>query len=77
MKLKPEILKRIINAIAKTREDEIGCEECFNKLNTFVEQKLEGKSPEIALPLVHDHLLKCKDCREEYEALLVAISELI
>jgi predicted anti-sigma-YlaC factor YlaD len=25
------------------------------------------------MPLVHDHLSKCEDCREVYEALLIAI----
>lgn len=77
MKLKPEILKRLIHAIATTREDEIGCDECFAQLSVFAEQKLKGRTTEKALPLVHDHLLKCKECREEYEALLIAITELI
>lgn len=77
MKLKPEVLKGILKAIANTRKDEIGCDECISQLNMFAEQKLQGKAPEKALPLVHDHLLKCKDCREEYEALLIAISELL
>jgi len=58
------------------RPDEIGCDECFEKMDTFAEMELAGKSPEEAMPLVQDHLMKCKDCCEEYEALLEAIKQL-
>jgi len=66
----------MIRAIKMTRENEIGCDECFDKLNEFAEMELAGKSPEIALPLVKDHLQKCGECREEYMALLEALQEL-
>lgn len=59
-----------------TRPDEIGCDECFEKLDKFAEMELAGKSPGKAMPLVQDHLNKCGDCREEYEALLEALKEL-
>lgn len=59
-----------------TVPDEIGCDECFDKLNEFAEMELAGKSPEKALPLVADHLKKCGECRQEYEALLAALEEL-
>ncbi len=76
MKLSKDILKSMIRAIKMTREDEIGCDECFDKLNDFAEMHLSDKSPEKALPLVHDHLQKCGDCREEFLALLEALKEL-
>lgn len=63
----------MLRAIIGTREDEIGCNECFDQLDEFIELKLKGKSPEEAMPLVQDHLKRCKDCREEYEALLEAL----
>lgn len=59
-----------------TREDEIGCDECFDRLSEFAELELTGKTPEKSLPLVHDHLTKCGDCREEYEALLISLKTL-
>jgi len=57
----------------QSRPDEIGCDDCFEKLHDFAEMKLRGKSPEEAMPLVQDHLNRCSDCREEYEALLEAL----
>jgi len=76
MNLSPDFLKKMIKMLAATRPDEIGCDECFEQLSEFAERKLAGKSPEKALPLVQDHLMKCKDCREEYEALLDALREI-
>ncbi|MFU8859283.1 MAG: anti-sigma factor family protein [Cyclonatronaceae bacterium] len=76
MKLTSGILKKLIRAIRMTREDEIGCDDCFEQMNEFVELELAGKSPETVLPLVHDHLAKCPDCREEYEALVRSLQEL-
>lgn len=66
----------MLRAILNTSEEELGCEECFEQLDEFIEMKLKGKSPEEAMPLVHEHLKKCKDCREEYEALLEALRNL-
>ncbi len=34
---------------------------------------LAGKNAAEALPLVQDHLERCGDCREEFEALLAAL----
>ncbi len=56
-----------------TREEEIGCDECFEQLDRFVEMELSGLNVAEAMPLVQDHLEKCGDCREEFEALLEAL----
>ena len=71
--LNPDDLKRVVRAIAETREEEIGCDECFERLDLFVETKLSGLDAAAAMPLVQDHLDKCGDCREEFEALLIAL----
>jgi len=71
--LDPEMLKQMARGIATTRPDEIGCDECFEQLDQFVEMTLDGKSAAEAMPLVQDHLHRCGDCREEFEALLTAI----
>lgn len=72
-KLESQKLKQLVRAIATTRPDEIGCDECFEKLDCFVEMALAGKDAADAMPLVQDHLDRCRDCREEFEALLAAL----
>ena len=73
MKLNIDALKKIISKIPHTHEYEIGCDECFDKLHTFAEMELEGKSPEKVMPLIREHLDNCGECRQEYQALLDAI----
>jgi hypothetical protein len=62
-------LNKLVRAVAETRESEIGCDECFEQMDRFAEIEFSAS----AMPLVHDHLSKCEDCREVYEALLIAI----
>lgn len=73
MKITKDFIKKLINAAVNSRSDEIGCDECFEQLHNFAEMKLEGKTPEEAMPLVQDHLNRCGDCKEEYQALLEAL----
>lgn len=73
MKLTKDHLIKIIQAAFTSGPNEIGCDDCFNKLHRFAELKLEGKSPEEAMPLVKDHLNRCGECEEEFEVLLEAL----
>ncbi len=74
MGLDPDLLKQMARGIATTRPDEIGCAECFRQMDQFVDMSLAGKDAAQAMPLVQDHLNRCGDCREEFEALLAAVS---
>jgi hypothetical protein len=76
MKVEPAVLKGMVRNVLTTREDEIGCEECFEEIDRFVEITLAGKDAAEAMPLVQDHLTRCRDCREEFEALLRALRDL-
>ena len=74
--LEAQPLKRMVRGIVTAHPDEIGCDECFEQLDQFVEMQLAGKDVAQAMPLVHDHLVRCRDCREEFEALLAALRAL-
>lgn len=76
MTLDLDTLKQMVRGIITTHPDEIGCDECFEQLDRFVEIKLAGKNAAEAMPLVQDHLEHCDDCREEFEALLAALRAL-
>lgn len=66
-------LNNLVRAVAETREREIGCDECFERMDRLAEIEFSGSDAAMAMPLVHDHLRKCEDCRDQYEALLIAI----
>lgn len=66
-------LKKMVRTIVTSRPDEIGCDECFEQLDRFVEMRLAGEEIPEAMRLVQDHLERCDDCQEESEALLAAL----
>ncbi len=68
-----DIFRMLLREIAETREVEIGCDECFEQVDRFVEMKLSGLDTAQAMPLVQEHLEICGECREEFEALLLAL----
>ena len=59
--------------VGETRETEIACDECFERLDSFAETELSGVEASTMMPLVGDHLDKCADCRSKFEALLTAL----
>jgi hypothetical protein len=61
---------KLVRVVAETHEIEIGCEECFERLDSFAETEISGVNASVAMPLVGDHLDKCADCRSKFEALL-------
>lgn len=71
--LTPELIGSMVKGVLSTRPDELDCDECFIELDAFADMHLVGKRAEDALPLVQDHLNRCKDCREEFEALMLAL----
>jgi hypothetical protein len=64
---------KLVRAVAETHETEIGCDECFERLDLFAETAISGAEASVAMPLVGDHLDKCADCRSKFEALLTAL----
>lgn len=71
-----QAMKRLLRSLANINPDEIGCDDCFEVVDQFVELELAGKDADEALPLVKDHLNRCDACLEEYRALYQAVKML-
>jgi hypothetical protein len=71
--LKRDDIVKLVKVVAETREIEIGCDECFERLDSLAETELSGVDASGAMPLVRDHLVKCADCRGTFEALLSSL----
>jgi hypothetical protein len=55
-------------------EPEVGCDECFDELDRFVELELAGSNADAAVPGLRAHLDGCPACREEHDSLLALVS---
>jgi hypothetical protein len=62
-------LKQSLGRLLGPREREIGCDECFEQLDVYVELELAGRDVDSALPGFRPHLEGCPACRDEHESL--------
>ena len=58
-------LKRLLGPA----EREVLCDECFERLDEYVELELQGERADERLPGLRAHLEGCPACREDYESL--------
>jgi hypothetical protein len=65
---RPDV-KQALGRLLGPAEPEIGCDECFARLDEYVELKLVGENADTAVPGLRAHLTGCPACREEYESL--------
>ena len=48
---------------------ELGCEECFDQLDRYVELELSGADADAVVPGMRAHLRGCPACVEEHQSL--------
>jgi hypothetical protein len=62
-------LRRLLQNIATTEDEEISCTECFDLASRYVELEVTGRADDHTLPRLRQHLQQCGVCREEYQVL--------
>jgi anti-sigma factor RsiW len=62
-------LEQAVGRVLGPAEQEIGCDECFEELDRYVDLELAGKDADAAVPGLRAHLAGCPACREEFESL--------
>ena len=68
-------LRQTLGRLLGPAEPEIGCDECFARLDEYVEVELAGGNADAVVPGLHAHLTGCPACREEYESLRALAAE--
>jgi hypothetical protein len=54
---------------------DVGCDECFQELDRYVELELAGADADAAVPGLRAHLEGCPACREEHDSLLAFVGK--
>ena len=62
-------LKQALGRLLGPAGPEVGCDECFDQLDRYVELELAGKDADAAIPGLRAHVDGCPACREEHESL--------
>ena len=66
----PDLVARLLGP----EGPEVSCEECFERLDEYVDAELAGRDPEGAVPGMAAHLAGCPACREDHDSLRALVS---
>jgi hypothetical protein len=66
--------KHMLGRLLGPDKEKIGCEECFEQLDRYVDLQVAGDDADAALPGLRTHLHGCPACREEYESLRALVT---
>jgi hypothetical protein len=59
----------MIDGLLGPQGPEVSCEECFERLDEYVELELAGEDADGRVPGMREHLEGCPACREDHESL--------
>ena len=65
-----EAVKDLMRRLQKTHDDELSCDEVFALVDEYAEANQRGEDVASLKPLIRHHLDMCRECDEEYQALL-------
>ena len=58
-----------LNSLLGPAGEEVGCDECFARLDEYVEAELAGRDLDRSFPGFGAHIHGCPACREEHASL--------
>ena len=62
--------RALLGRLLGPSEPVIGCDECFERLDEYVDLQLAGKDADAVVPGMRAHLVGCPACAEDHESLL-------
>jgi hypothetical protein len=65
-----ELVERLLGPAAP----EVGCEQCFELLDRYVEAELAGADADARFPGMRPHLEGCPACKEEHDSLRALVA---
>jgi hypothetical protein len=60
---------RLVGRLLGPDGPEVTCDECFDRLDEYVELELSGEDADARIPGLRAHLAGCPACREDHESL--------
>jgi hypothetical protein len=63
----------IVAALLGPVGPQIGCDECFELLDAYVQLEVDGADADAAVPGMRTHLAGCPACNDEHESLTALV----
>ena len=73
MNISKKQIQQLLEKLALTKNEEVSCNDCLRHMAEFAEKTLAGKTIPEGLKCIDEHLQRCGECREEFEALKIAL----
>jgi hypothetical protein len=61
--------RNLIERLLGPEEPEISCEECFDRLDEYVDAEVAGRDADALVPGLRAHLAGCPACAEDHRSL--------
>jgi hypothetical protein len=68
-------LEQALDRVLGPAGPEVGCDECFDQIDRYVELELAGRDVDVELPGLRAHLRGCPACGEEHESLRALVAD--
>ena len=65
--------RRTVEHLVGPAGPELGCDECFEALDAYVELELAGVAAGDQMPPMRTHLRGCSACRDDHDSLLALL----
>ncbi|MFL7867427.1 MAG: hypothetical protein AB8I58_01300 [Anaerolineales bacterium] len=65
-----ELVADLMHRLLITHEEELSCDEVFALVDQYAEASQRGEDVTNLKPIIREHLDMCRECEEEYQALL-------
>jgi hypothetical protein len=63
------VLTQALRRLLGPEGPEVGCDQCFQDLDRYLELELAGRDADAEIPGLRAHLVGCPACREEHASL--------
>ena len=71
---RPDLTQALLRLLGPARP-EIGCDECFDTLDRYIDLELTGHDADTAVPGMRTHLAGCPACREDHASLRALVGD--
>jgi hypothetical protein len=71
----PSPRDRLVGRLLGPAGPELGCDECFDQLDRYVELEVAGADADEAVPGMRAHLKGCSACAEDHQSLGELLAE--
>ncbi len=73
--LSDELVQKLMRFLQKKHEGEYDCSDVYALVDQYADVQIKDEDAAKLMPLIREHMDTCRDCTEQYEALLAILEK--